>query len=186
MTLLSLAKFSKLEAFHVAYTKNLCWVKNTYYIPMQDGIPKEIHKRDEGEITYYQWLVRMAEDTQLLGNPADRDQKKLSGVFCFWLSKRDGSFLIGFYLFVKLIYCVNVVVQFFLLNAFLAMDYNVSALRQMTNVQRYTVQCVLPINLFNEKIFIVLWFWLFALACAIFFNFFRWLYYVLMPQNRLN
>ncbi|KAK7498491.1 hypothetical protein BaRGS_00010151 [Batillaria attramentaria] len=47
---------AEFPSFHVAYTKNLCWVKNTYYIPMQDGIPKEIHKRDEGEITYYQWV----------------------------------------------------------------------------------------------------------------------------------
>ncbi|CAG2251675.1 inx [Mytilus edulis] len=31
-------------------------------------------------------------------------------------------------------------------------------LRQMTNVQTWTVQCSLPINLFSEKIFIANWF----------------------------
>lgn len=33
-------------------------------------------------------------------------------------------------------------------------------IRQMSNFHKYTVECTLPINLFNEKIFIFIWFWL--------------------------
>lgn len=28
-----------------AYTRNYCWIKNTYYIPMLESIPIDIHKR---------------------------------------------------------------------------------------------------------------------------------------------
>ena len=48
-------------------------------------------------------------------------------------------------------------------------------IRQQTNVHRYTVQCVLPINLFNEKIFIFIWFWLLAMASMSIFNIIHWL-----------
>jgi len=37
-------------------------------------------------------------------------------------------------------------------------------IRQFSNVQQYTVQCALPINLFNEKMYLFLWFWLSLLS----------------------
>ena len=46
--------------------------------------------------------------------------------------------------------------------------------RQLANVQPYTVQCVLPINLFNEKIFLLIWFWLIFVAVATFVSLLHW------------
>lgn len=59
-------------------------------------------------------------------------------------------------------------------------------IRQLQNVHRYTVQCVLPINLFNEKIFIFIWFWLVLVSFATCGNFLFWVYRVVFRQNRVK
>ena len=130
---------------------------------------------------------------------------------CLVYGKLYGNYLTSFFLFSKLLYLSNAVGQLFLLDAFLGMDttyhlYGVRALlrfmkgedwslshrfprvtlcdfqvRQQTNVHRYTVQCVLPINLFNEKIFIFLWFWLFFLLIAILANMAYWIQKSILP-----
>lgn len=51
------------------------------------------------------------------------------------------------------------------------------------NIHQHSVQCALPINLFNEKFFIFLWFWLVLLACITIVNFFNWLT-VMVPSFR--
>ncbi len=40
-------------------------------------------------------------------------------------------------------------------------DFNVREPGNIQKVHTYTVQCVLPVNLFNQQIFIVIWFWYF-------------------------
>ena len=105
-----------------------------------------------------------------------------------------GNYLITLYIFVKLLYIFNVVAQTYLLNSFLGMDYQAYGIDVMANmtrgiswstsnrfprvtlcdfkirvlghIQRYTVQCSLPMNLLNEIIFIFLWFWFFFVGLA--------------------
>lgn len=141
-----------------------------------------------------------------------RLRQRFANVFCFWFAKREGKFLTGFYLFIKAMYATNVIGQFFILNSFLSMDFSWFGyevlyklfkegeftnsprfpritlcdfeIRQLQNLQRYTVQCVLPINLFNEKIFIFLWFWYFLVAVIATVSYLSWLYYVLIGYNR--
>jgi hypothetical protein len=255
----------------VAYTKNYCWIANTYYVPMETGIPRDIAKRQKAELNYYQWvpliLVFMAfmfksphimwhllntksginlskinelTDSVHVGKPDDREEslkhiakyvdrwlrqnrnyhrnimvkvrQRVSNVFIFCFARRDGYFLTGFYLFIKLLYCTNCVAQFFILDSFLAMDFGGYGfeiltyfrdhgewketprfprvtlcdfkIRQFENIQTFTVQCVLPINLFNEKIFALIWFWMFLLSILTFYNLASWLFYLLFRHNK--
>ena len=115
-----------------------------------------------------------------------------------------GNDLICAYLFTKLLYLGNAIGQLFMLDVFLGMnkDYRLYGIlvmsrmvrgedwswserfprvtmcdfqvRQMKNVQTYTVQCVLPINLFNEKIFLFIWFWLLFIALSTLSSLIHW------------
>lgn len=255
----------------MSYTQNYCWISNTYYIPLDQEIPRDITVRQKAELNYYQWvpliLVFMAflfkipnitwhllntksginlskinelTDTVHVGKPEDREEslkdvakyidrwlrqnrnyhrnafvkvrQKMSNVFIFCFGRRDGYFLTGFYLFTKMLYCANCVCQFFLLDSFLALDFGGYGfeilshfrehgewketprfprvtlcdfkIRQLGSVQTFTIQCVLPINLFNEKIFSVVWFWIFFLAILTFCNLSSWLFYLLFQHNK--
>ncbi|CAD5208965.1 unnamed protein product [Bursaphelenchus xylophilus] len=50
----------------------------------------------------------------------------------------------------------------------------------------YTLQCVLAINMFNEKIYIFIWFWLFLLSVINFLNLCNWLFLVLSEDNAVK
>ncbi|XP_050419045.1 innexin unc-9 [Patella vulgata] len=107
------------------------------------------------------------------------------------LNKSSGSFLTYFYLIVKCLYPFIIILQFVLLSEFLNInfftygidiavkqtdwsfwedeavfpriamcDFNI---RQLQNVQTFTVQCVLAMNMFIEKIYLLLWIWMYFL-----------------------
>ncbi|EUB62615.1 Innexin unc-7 [Echinococcus granulosus] len=59
-------------------------------------------------------------------------------------------------------------------------------LRRMgSNQHRYTIQCVLRINIFNEKIYIFLWFWFFLISVLNLLSFLRWCYKLLLSSARV-
>jgi hypothetical protein len=124
---------------------------------------------------------------------------------CFLPANRSGYFISALYMIVKLLYLINVCGQFFLLNAFLGPKYNIYGFDVMRdwfngrdfweskrfprvtmcdfairtlgeNTHRNTIQCTLPINLFNEKIFIFIWFWYCLVSALTVYSFIVWIY----------
>ncbi|XGW23962.1 hypothetical protein V3C99_005847 [Haemonchus contortus] len=99
----------------------------------------------------------------------------------------DGTYVCNVYLITKIIYVINLVMQFLMMNKFLGQndpywgvhilsdiltgtDWELSGnfpriamcdfqVRVLGNLQRYSIQCVLSLNMFNEKIFLFLYFW---------------------------
>ncbi|CAI5451872.1 unnamed protein product [Caenorhabditis angaria] len=122
----------------------------------------------------------------------------------------SSSFISSIYLFTKTLYFLNVFAQLWLMNYFLrtnkyqwygfgvvqdivfgtpwersgffprsaVCDFEV---RQVANIQKYSVQCVLVINIFNEKIFVLLWFWYFVLLFCTAVSFIQWLILLSFP-----
>ena len=114
-----------------------------------------------------------------------------------------GNYLAFSYILVKVLYVANAVGQLFLLDFALGYDFHMFGfhvvrrllngedwtesdkfprvtlcdfrIRQNTNIHRYTYQCVLPINLFNEKVFIIVWFWLFFVGLLTVLSLCHWL-----------
>lgn len=120
-------------------------------------------------------------------------------------TRYNGCYLTAVHLIIKFLYTVNVLSQLFLLNAFLKTDayrmYGLEVLldlmngrewkqsghfprvtlcdfevRYVGNLNRYTVQCALLVNLFNEKVFIFIWCWFLILSFVTTFSFTFWLY----------
>lgn len=136
----------------------------------------------------------------------------LGKLCCITKGKRYGNFLLVLFLFVKILYLLNSFVQLFILNHFLGNNYLLLGadvigkiwagedwaqterfprvtmcdfkIREVGIVHRYTVQCVLQINLFNEKIFIFIWFWLCIVTAMNIIDLLSWVYTLVVDKGQ--
>ncbi|GAA56226.1 innexin unc-9 [Clonorchis sinensis] len=118
-------------------------------------------------------------------------------------ARHQGNFLVRLYMFVKLLYVCNVVGQIYLLEYYTGVQYNFYGIRvlydlatgrqweesghfprvtfcdfearKLAQSHYYTLQCVLPINMFLEKIYIFLWLWFFAVGVVTLLSMIVWI-----------
>jgi len=154
----------------------------------------------------------VAQMDRVLGYRRPHSSKGIMGKARVGCGKRFGMFLFFAYLLVKCLYIANAVGLIFILNTMLGdgyHQYGMQVLAQLNdpdypgsrmfpyvtycdfwvrrmggNQHRYTVQCVLPVNLFNEKVFGVLWFWLIFVAAASCVGLILWLFTAASSVNR--
>ncbi|KRX45723.1 Innexin-10, partial [Trichinella murrelli] len=251
------------------YAENFCWAQDTYFLPFDESVPKDITDRERLKISYYKWVpfflllealcfrlpsimwryladhsgirirdvINLAMDernvrAEIKEQNIDALTKHILNALQFHrrLEQQQqqrhvasphrlcrllnlpytAAYVTSVYLLIKLLYVLNVAAQLLMLNRFLNTDtyqwYGFEALadvlngttwensgffprvtlcdfqvRVMGNVQRYSVQCVLVINLFNEKIFTLLWFWYTVLFLITAASFAYWAYAILLP-----
>uniref|UniRef100_A0A0K0DUU9 Innexin n=1 Tax=Strongyloides stercoralis TaxID=6248 RepID=A0A0K0DUU9_STRER len=123
------------------------------------------------------------------------------------------SFLTFLYLGIKILFLINVLFQMYLMNKFLQTDgygiYGLSVIKDlifgkpwaesgnfprvtycdldiriMGVVQRHTVQCVLVINIFTEKVFILLWLWYTLLTVTSIISLISWIWSSVFYESR--
>jgi hypothetical protein len=108
-------------------------------------------------------------------------RRRVGSILCCTFGRHSGNYLAITYVFVKLLYIANAVGQLFLLNVFMGRGFSLIGLETIQrwmngqdidiverfpritmckfiirtlgdNIQPYDVQCLLPINIYNEKV----------------------------------
>ncbi|KAI6186758.1 Innexin [Aphelenchoides besseyi] len=172
-----------------AYAEIYCWAKNTYWVPFSEDIPIDIADREYHQISYYQWVpffllceavlfyipamlwralgsksgIRLNDIVQMATEKENiepeyrlRTIESLARHIEAALRYQHAATSRSQYTLHRVFKCFNLRVTL--------CDFEV---RVLGNNQRHSVQCVLVINIFNEKIFVLLWLWfsiLFVLA----------------------
>lgn len=131
-----------------------------------------------------------------------KTQRNLARRGPWTLLLQKGTYLTVLYLFIKMVYLIQAITQFVLLNKFLGTGYTFWGfeilrdlmsgreweesghfprvtmcdfdVRVLGNRHRHTVQCVLMINMFHEKVYLFLWWWILLVIIVTAASLFYW------------
>lgn len=123
-----------------------------------------------------------------------------------------GYYTTTVYMLIKVAYIANVVGQLFMMNRYLSPSYKWwgigilndlahgrqwhdsghfprvtfcdFSVRKLGQLQRFTIQCVLVLNMLNEKIYLFLWWWFLLVAILTILNLIYWLSVSFSPSSR--
>ncbi|PAV76251.1 hypothetical protein WR25_02170 [Diploscapter pachys] len=187
-----------------AYTEMYCWAQNTYWVPIEQDIPVDISEREYRQISYYQWVpfflliqaflyyipclmwrlmsdksgIRMNDIVQMATEKENiepdyriRTIESLSRHIESALRYQHTATSRTQYTLHRVFKCFNMRYYESYVTGMYLCDFEV---RVLGNTQRHSVQCVLVINIFNEKIFILIWLWFTLLFVASTLDMFYW------------
>lgn len=152
-------------------------------------------------------LISLGVDTKAKFSNMEAVKFKRKGLWA-----RVGWYVSALYITVKVLYLLNIFAQFFILQSFLETKYTLYGIeilkdltqgkewmetghfprvtmcdfevRALGQPRKYSLQCVLVINLFNEKIFIFLWFWFAFVGILTCISLLTWLLWCVLPMWR--
>lgn len=172
-----------------------------------------ISKKHIFNILSTDYEINTKSDSNLRRN-SRKEPEKLKQSFSFSGICPDFStnYLSVLYVVIKIIYLLSLIGQFFFLNRLIGNEFYLLGInliksflferewphmtifprvtlceiyiREIGTIHPYLIQCVLRINLFNEIIFILVWFWLAFLIVVLFIDFlFRFVWVLLACTN---
>ncbi|BFZ18562.1 hypothetical protein BsWGS_21601 [Bradybaena similaris] len=156
------------------------------------------------------WLKINRKPFWFMKSRVGRQTKKILQNWMLCMGANTGNYLSTMYLVVKAFFLINIILQFFILTAFLDFNYwqyGVRALQIYSDTnsrldrvhfprvalchfqvkgQGSWIQCLLTINMLLEKMFIVEWFWMLFLLAATIYSFITWLTRVLRTDQSVK
>ena len=131
---------------------------------------------------------------------------------CLVFSRRIGNFLCALYIIIKMLYIFNLFAQLYFIGILTGTNYTFYGIEMLqyynngsdwqttglfprliwceftvwstSNQHTHAIQCVLPINISNEKIYIFLWFWFLFVLLATLYSLLAWMGRLLLGRQR--